>query len=432
MISDITDTFPSGFVQPVAKAAHAEGIAVKLVDRRKRPCVADPLALLDWLRDYQMEGIEAARKSERGVFHHATGAGKTEVAIGLTELFPCRWLFLTHRQELALQTAKRFVQRTGEDVGLVLKESRQFDRRVTVAMLPTIYSGLKQKVKVVQNLVERVEGVMLDECHIAPAATIWYVLMRLTNAYYRYGFSGTPFSRSDKKSIFLWGAIGQTIHRVTAQRLIDAGVLAKPKIRMLPLRQKTTSKVWSEAYESAVVGSKLRNKLVLAAVDVATKPCFVFVNHIKHGHALAKAIGEKHSVEFVWGQKKVEIRAAAVQRLVNGSTDVIVCNVVFQEGLDVPELQSVVVAQGGKSVIATLQRLGRGTRRTNSSGKVTKEEFEVFDIADQGCGCRTPNKHYGCRWMERHAKMRIASYASEKFEIAIDSFFAKQALEGDA
>ena len=417
MMSSITQTFPTGFLDIVRKTAAEEKIQVDVNDRRAKPCSPDPGALIDWLRDYQREAIEVAREEERGVFHHATGAGKTEVIVALGEIYPCTWLVLTNKKDLLAQTAERFARRTGEAVGQI-GDGAFAPARVTVAMFQTIFAGLRGRKSNILKFLATVQGVIVDECHIIPASTFLRVLMALKNAYFRYGFSGTPFARGDQKSIFTWGALGPIIHRVSADTLIGEGILARPTIRMIYVPQRSLAKSWAEVYGEAIVKSPARNAVVVHTAKRATKPCLVFIKEIAHGRALEaemRAAGEK--VEFVWGQKKLEARQAAIRRLVHGDVDILICNVIFQEGIDIPELQSVVIASGGKSVIMALQDVGRGMRRRNAQGEVTKEAFEVFDIADRGCGCTVRARHRGCEWLSKHTRKRRAAYVSEKYTV---------------
>jgi superfamily II DNA or RNA helicase len=86
-----------------------------------------------------------------------------------------------------------------------------------------------------------------------------------------------------------------------------------------------------------------------------------------------------------------------MRRLNNGDDDLLVATNIFNEGVDIPELKSVVIAAGGSSSIQALQRIGRGMRRTDS-----KSRFYVYDLLDSGQ-----------RWMERHAKARQRAYRSE-------------------
>lgn len=418
MMSATTQLFPAGFLGAVLKQAAADKINVQVKDERKRPIKADAQALIDWLRDYQHEAVQEAKLTPAGVFHHVTGAGKTEVMVALGEVFPCRWLILTHRKDLLIQTVERFARRTGEEVGMV-GEGVFAPKRITVATFQTISIGLQQRKKHIAQLLLDAEGLMVDECHVVPANSFYRVCMAAKNAYYRYGFSGTPFARGDRKSIYTWGALGPIIHRIPAERLIKAGVLAKPTIKMVTTKHKPlATKTWAEAYAQGITGSTIRNQKVVKAAKLAEKPCLLFVKELAHGKLLESALRRAGTkVEFVWGQHNTAVRKSAIRRLVHGDTDVLICSVIFQEGIDIPELQSVVIASGGKSVIAALQDVGRGMRRHSRDGKVTKEEFEVYDFKDDGCGCHGSVKHRGCGWLEKHTRGRLKAYASERYRV---------------
>ena len=421
MLEQVSQTFPAGFIDIVVASAAKDGHRVEVVDKRVKPA-ADPRALLDWLRPYQTDAVAAAKKHERGIFHHVTGAGKTEVMVALAEVYPVRWLVLTHKLDLIAQTAKRFGSRTGEEVGKIGEGSRDLTKRITIATFQSIVAALRSPDKRVKAAMQKhllsIQGVMVDEAHVVGSDLFWKVTMSTPNAYFRYGFSATPFARGDKRSVFIWGALGPIIHRVAAEQLIALGVLAKPTIRMLSIKHPAVKRggTWSEAESELIVHSKARNALVLQAASVATKPCLLFVRTIEHGRLLEKLLAASGTkTEFAWGNKSTAQRQAAIRRLVHGDTDVLVCNVIFQEGIDIPELQSVVVAQGGKSTIAALQRVGRGMRRHASNGDVTKTEFTVFDIKDAGCGCTSERKHASCKWMEQHSRDRVRAYGREKY-----------------
>lgn len=423
MMSSMTNAFPAGFASQVVKAAAEEGFKVQLLDRRKPPIKPDATAVIDWLRPYQRDAIDVARTVERGVFHHPTGAGKTECMVALAEVYPVDWLILTHRKDLLLNTSERFLKRTGEVIGII-GEGRFDVRRVTVAMFQSVFAALKKHDDAMIRLLRSVKGVMIDECHVLPADSFWRVVLQLHSAYFRYGFSGTPFARGDKKSVFVWGALGPIVHKIKPQTLIDAGVLAKPEIRLTRVvNPDATSKTWTEAYAKSVVRSKPRNAAVLKQVAAATKPCLLFVNSVEHGKLLEGALRRKNEkVEFVWGKHALAVRRAAIERLVHGETDTLICNVIFQEGIDIPELQSVVIAQGGQSIIVALQRVGRGMRKRAHTGEVTKETFKVYDVADEKCGqCGAEHPHASCKWLAKHTRARIAAYSSAGYSVIVES-----------
>jgi Lhr-like helicase len=106
-----------------------------------------------------------------------------------------------------------------------------------------------------------------------------------------------------------------------------------------------------------------------------------------------------------------------VKQLADGEVDVLICSVIFNEGLDVPAIRSVVCAAGGKSVIAAIQRMGRGMRVTADKG-----EFYGYDFYDLGCGCVeavTGDTHMGCNTLNRHSKLRMNAFIKEGYKVEV-------------
>ncbi len=408
LFNSFNESFPAGLTQAAAVEAKNAGQRMRLVDERTEPCAYDRHAVLDWLRGYQQEAVGITRLVSRGIFHHGTGAGKSEVIIGITETHSCKWLILVHRKDLMHQLAARYAKRTGELVGILGDGEEKLRGNITIAMMQTL-NQLRKKPKWAKWLREQ-KGLIVDECHVAGAGSYYRLLQACTGAYYRYGFSGTPFARGDKKNVYVWGALGPVIHTMRAPDLIAQGVLAIPRVRLLPVVQLIKAKSWQDVYRLGIVESKERNKVVIKAALRAAKPCLLFVQHIEHGKALLRDLeGKSVPAEFVWGTHKTPIRRAAIRRLVHGDTDVLICNVIFQEGVDIPELQSVVMASGGKSVIAALQSVGRGLRKRATTGEIIKEEVEIYDFLDRGNV-----------WLQKHARSRMRTYAREKYPVVID------------
>jgi superfamily II DNA or RNA helicase len=405
MFSLFTESFPSGFVPTVLDAASREGFTVQLIDRRVRPCEPDPQADLAWLRDYQLTGVDKVVEKARGMLWMPTGSGKTEVFAGLTRRLPCRWLFLVHRTTLVDQAAERVERRTGLRVGRC-GEGRwdgfaQSDG-IVCATFQTMAARLGKRDPDAEALLEQAQGLAVDEAHTLPAESFLKVVNGCRNAYWRVGLSGTPLARGDRRSVVAVGALGKVIYRIKPQVLIDAGVLAKPRIHMLPVYQESDKPTWQGVYGECVVRSAVRNRTVVEATRQADKPCLVFVKEVKHGKTLNAMLAKAGlSSEFVWGTHSSEWRQSLIKRLQTGALDVLVCSVIFQEGVDIPDLRAVVIASGGKSVIASLQRIGRGMRIAKG-----KDTFEVWDLDDRGQ-----------KMLARHTRGRLGAYASEGFEV---------------
>lgn len=413
------DTFPTGLIPLVRKRVLDSGGTFELRDARTPPAAVDANADLDWLRDYQLEALRAAVGRERGILHLPTGSGKTEVAVALTRVLPIRWLLIVHRAGLMHQAAERWEQRELESMGLdpeVEDAARrlgagrpgrfgdgavELGERLTVATFQTVRA--KADTVPGRELIRRTEGLIVDEAHTLPAGTFYAVAMAFRGARYRIGLSGTPLDRDDKRSLMAVGALGPIIYRLRTDTLVDAGVLAVPRVRMIPVVQYVSRPTYQGVYGEAVVRSSKRNATIAKVVaHVASKPAVVFVKEIAHGRNLRKALErEGLAVELVWGNTPQTARAAAMKGLARGDLDAVVASVVWQEGIDVPELRSVVVATAGKSVIAALQRAGRGMRKAEG-----KDSFELYDVADEG-------NHI----LERHAKARRKAYEREGFEV---------------
>ncbi len=388
-----------------------------------------------WLRGYQREAVGRIVEKERGIIWAPTGSGKTEIFTGATRAIPCKWLFVVHRSNLAKQALQRYALRATEHGlpvlgGLVLegKWDIKADTQVVCASFQTITAALKKRDKRATRLLEWAEAIAIDEAHTLPSTTFYRVAMMARNARYRVGFSGTPLARGDQKSLYAIAALGPVIYRIEAKTLIDAEVLAKPTIRMVEsIQVPRGADTWHEVYSKYLVHSAPRNALLVEIAKRAPKPAFLFVKEVDHGKLLQKSLTRAGlNVEFVWGSHSVEHRERLCRKLVDGDLDVLVCSVVFQEGIDVPSLRSVIVGGGGKSVIAALQRIGRGMRvERNVAGEVIKGDFNVYDVADRGCGCADAAKalgtsgmglHRGCKWLDAHTHDRRKAYISESYE----------------
>jgi superfamily II DNA or RNA helicase len=423
-----TQTFPTGLLTLVRRSCAKDSIALTVVDRRARPCEPDVSADTAWLWPHQHEAVAQCLREARGVVHLPTGSGKCEIAIALSRVLPCAHLFLVNSKDLLWQTAERYKLRTGADAGVVgdgVREGSE-DRRFVVAMHQTVHRDVRD---LSTAWLARFGCLHADEAHGIPSDTQYRVAAAVPNAYFRFAYSATPFARGDRKGTLLVGSFGETICRVTTEELVAAGVIARPIVQMTTFRHESLNadaRDWVAAYAALISRNESRDAVVTAVVrDRVEKPCLLFVKELAHGRALVKQLErEKVSCDFVWGAKDVAQRQAAIKRLVRGEIDVLVCNVIFQQGVDIPELRAVVSAAGSRSVIAALQRTGRGSRRRDAQGNVVKDAFVMHDIADHGCGrCRTIRggratfEHSGCRWMERHTATRVKAYRAEGYEV---------------
>lgn len=406
-------SFPAGMIDLVKREAKRANppIKVEIADTRVAPCqripfeeVAAILAANDVaLRDYQRDALEAALKAKRGVLQLPTGAGKTNIAVALMLSLPTRGLFLVDSADLVKQGAERYRKLTGRDCGIVA-DGKHSTGDITFATFQSV--SRKLDTPTMKAYLATVGAVIVDECHTVAATTFYDVLGHLPNAYFRIGLSATPLSRSDRKSILAIARLGSVVYKLTPGELAALGYIAEPRVTLLEVHQ---AGAWGLHYsvfrDRYVVKSRRRNMAVLDGVERMAKPGLVFFKEEDHGHLLTKLIREELGLacDMVWGEKSTAQREAAIKKLERRDIDLIVCSAVFTKGVDIPFLMGGVNAAGGRSVIDTLQRIGRGLRLSEG-----KRHFDWIDIADTG------HKWLADHSLEREATYKQAGYMTKR------------------
>ena len=393
--------FPSGLLPLVLKAAPEAGVTVDVVDARAPDVAPDDTIDTAWLRDYQVEAVLAAERDETGIIWGPTGLGKTEIAVALGQRIQVPWLFLAHRAQLAIQAAERYELRTGERAG-VIGDSEWREERFTCATFQSLHAALKAGDERASALLKRVHGVIADECHVVPSATFYHVLMATSRARWRIGLSGTPLARGDQRSVYSIASLGPIIIRIRAERLIEAGMLSRPTVHYHTCKQSLRCIDWATAKAMLIVRSAQRNALLVDIACKADKPSLLFVHEIDHGKHLRDALVARGvRTGFVSGTDSIDTRKEAIAALERREFDTLVTTVVFQEGVDIPALASVVMGAGGKSTIAALQRAGRAMRVVD--GKTTCEIYDIMDL--------------GNKWLTDHSRQRRTAYVREGYEV---------------
>lgn len=425
------NTFPAGLLGKVKRAALKKGILIPVVDKRTAPCavlswedaIVEPSLITDgepWLHDFQQEAVQRAIDKTRGILDMPTGSGKTETACGIAmRLGLTNTLFVAPEADLMHNAARRWEKRARVEAGRIGDGWMKPLDGFTAATFQTLASRMGKNDPELMKYLQTVGCVIFDECHTLPADMFYRTALDIP-AYWRIGMSGTPLARGDRKSLFSIAATGSIVYKVETQMLIDRGFIARPHIRMTRFQQDFEASGWQAGERTGIVESSRRNELVINLAKQAPKPGLVFVKLKKHGLALQKAFKRNGlRSEFVWGEKNTAQRDDAIERLRNGELDCIIASVVFQTGTDIPEVQSMVIACGGKSEIATLQRIGRGMRivRDEHTNEVIKGEFYVYDIYDtepkQSSGLT------GNRWNANHSRERFKAYTAVGHEVTI-------------
>ncbi|MEI2491754.1 helicase-related protein, partial [Acinetobacter baumannii] len=75
------------------------------------------------------------------------------------------------------------------------------------------------------------------------------------------------------------------------------------------------------------------------------------------------------------GKDNINVRSTTIDRLKNGEINYIITVDLFNEGIDIPEVNQVVMLRPTESSIIFIQQLGRGLRKSDNKDYVTVIDF---------------------------------------------------------
>lgn len=298
------------------------------------------------LRPYQEEALASIPEAGAFVICLATGLGKTVCMSRIPRRG--RMLILSHRDELVHQPEKYFDCTFGVEQG---NETSHGEEVISAS---------------VQSLVRRLhkfqpdefDVLITDECHHSTAPTYCkiydYFKPRL-----HLGFTATP-NRNDGvglKAIYediifernlRWGIENGYLSNIYCLR-VDIGV----DLRYVAQRLGDYA---ADSLDRAI-NIESANKAIAEAYKLYAKPpVLIFCASVAHAEALATKIPGAVAV------RGGEDRSETVQAFSNGEIPCLTNCMVFTEGTDLPNIQTVIMARPTKNISLYTQCVGRGTR----------------------------------------------------------------------
>lgn len=401
---------PSGLFQRVKDALESNGVKVsheysQAVSSNKSN---DPLSNVSdiELRDYQREASDVACSSTCGTIRMATGSGKTWVACDIIERLSMKTYFIVHTRDLLVQTFESLCEWFGKGVVGMRGGSFDIEGRIIVTTIQSASNFVYDH----NDDIHKAGCVIVDECHRVAAPVASFV-MKMLPAKRRYGLSASPW-RDDGADLAIEGAVGPVIVDMNASFLAEEGWLAVPIIRMLfaPAPVYLGSNAYNKMYDAHVVKNEERNDMIVSeSLDMFRRglSLMVIVRKIAHGHAIRDKIWNEagFSPPFINGKHSIDFRSEVLEKMRKRKIRLMIASSIADEGLDVPALDGVVLAGGGKSSTKALQRIGRALRRSGDDGK---EYAEIVDFMDEG------------RIFQSHSLARMSMYETEPGWIVTD------------
>jgi superfamily II DNA or RNA helicase len=345
------------------------------------------------LRPYQQEAIDAAERP-RGVYEVSVGGGKTCIAAFIIKKKGVDTLFVTPDTGLREQTCKTFYD-IFEDSSLISKDIK--------SDAPIIVSNIQALVKKPPALFERFGMLILDEVHHSSASTYLKLNKMVSNAYYRYGLSGT-WMRTDGTDMTMHGVLSDVIFTKSASELIEEGWLVRPYITFTSINLKGWSRLnYRAAYDRIIldVGFNTHVSRIANTKIKENKQTLVLVRRKEHGELLNQMIEDS---SYICGDHPVEERERVKRDFLEKRIPCLIATNIFGEGIDIPSIDVLVNARLQKTEIQTVQGAGRALRKTPG-----KERAEIFDFLISGQ-----------RNLAAHSKERLETYRKEPaFKISV-------------
>jgi len=411
-LSAKTWSFPSGLIGQVVEWFEETGLDYTIEDETEYPfdeslIHKDMLKGIE-LRDYQIESIKVALTFGRGLLGVATGGGKTEIIVGICKVLNVKTLIMVERKNLVTQTRKRFIERgfSSKDLGVYSGDTKQNDKLITIATTQSLKNIAKE-------LPEwGVKCIIADEVHHAKARTYLKVLRKLNGAKWRFGVSGTVFSDDELDNWYRMSYLGQKLYDMSTATLVQQNILSKPIIKLIEINRPRDPNLaalrdYHEAYKQGVAYNAYRNKIIVGlARSVAGKTLVLFRLKDDHGKVLSEMLPE---AIYLDGDTPSEARDILREEFNKSKKGIMLASTIFDEGIDLPGINNLIIASGGKSVIKVIQRLGRGLRKNKQM------QVHVFDFMDN-----TNN------YLTKHSWERVNIYKEEQHDVKLTKVNVKR------
>jgi len=367
-------------------------------------------------REYQLKSFIHCVRNKRALIVSPTASGKSYIIYMLS-----KWYGPVEKKLIIVPTISLVNQMKSDFISYGYDKNRihcitagvekQADEDVVISTWQSIY-------KLPKSYFEQYNVVIGDECHLYKAKSLTSIMTKLTNAPYRFGFTGTLDGMETNKLV-VEGLFGKVKQYVTTKELIDKKTLANFRIKCLVLKHNEadskliSSAKYKEEMDYLVSNQERNNFIKNLAVSLKGNSLLLFQYVEKHGKTLyemcRKEADKNRKVFFVYGGVGADERESIRQITESETNAIIVASFgTFSTGINIKNLHNILFSSPTKSRIRNLQSIGRGLRVGDNKNKAV-----LYDIADD---LRYKSK---VNYTLEHFAERIKLYNEEQFEYKI-------------
>jgi superfamily II DNA or RNA helicase len=329
--------------------------------------------------------IDAVRQAGAGraLVISATGTGKTILsALDVHQTTPERVLFVAHREQIldrAIDEFSRVLAAPRSEFGKLVGSTKQSDRKYVFATVQTL-----SRPDVFESLDPAAfDYILIDEVHRAGAASYSTVINYFTPRFL-LGMTATP-ERSDDVSIFELFDFNVP-YEIRLNRALELDMLAPFHYYGVTDITFADGLTTSDATPLSRLVAPERVDHVLRALDTYGQAGIaprglIFCSRNEEARLISDELntrtlrGSPLKTAALSGSDSIEQRERMVEKLEAGELDYLLTVDIFNEGVDIPSINQVVMLRQTQSSIVFVQQLGRGLRKS-----AEKEYLVVLDF----------------------------------------------------
>ena len=368
------------------------------------------------LRDYQIDAIEYALKSHRGLLVSPTASGKSLIIYSLVRYYKMmglKTLILVPTTSLVEQMYSDFEDYGWSSGTYCQKIYQGYDKKVEKDVVISTWQSIY---KMPKKYFEQFGCVIGDEAHLFKSKSLTNIMTKLHLCKYRFGLTGT-LDGTQTHRLVLEGLFGAVEKVVSTKELIDNKTLANLNIECIVLKHTEENcklvKDYSYAEEiDYLVLQPDRNNFITGLCNSLKGNTLCLYQLVeKHGKPLYELMKDfDRKVFFVYGGTDAKTRNDIRGIVEKEKNAIIIASYgTFSTGINIRNINNVVFSSPSKSRIRVLQSIGRGLRTSAS-----KDSIRLFDLSDDLSYKSKIN------FTLNHFNERLNIYNEEQFNYKID------------
>lgn len=317
-------------------------------------------------------------RETKGLIISATGTGKTYLAaLDVKNYNPKRFLFVAHREQILKKSLDSFHKVLGGDkktnYGILSGNAKNTDTKYLFATVQT----LSKAENLNQFKRDEFDYILIDEAHHV-GSKIYGKLLDYFTPDFLLGMTATP-ERSDDKNIYELFDYNVP-YEIRLQEALEEEMLVP--FHYIGVSDYTyNGEVIDDNTNLKYLVSEERVRYVVEqskyyGYDGDVLHGLVFVSRKEEADEIAKLLTKNgYPSQMLSGEDSQEQREQAIEKLKNGELTYLVTVDIFNEGIDIPFINQVIMMRKTESVIVFVQQLGRGLRKAQGKEYLTVIDF---------------------------------------------------------